>query len=145
LKEVYPLFKHIAWNQIKRFFVYWGWLRLIIRITFFVSIFIIGYYTAKFIMKPFEEYIKPTPQITEIYVHDLKSFDLLILAVGKKESSNNWKAVNGQYIGYFQFGNSAFAARRKIGLDINLLGVDNFLKNKELQVVYFKEYMMLVH
>lgn len=89
--------------------------------------------------------ITKIPDVQYVYFSELKTFEELIMDIGKKESSYNWESQRpgSQYIGWFQFGNLAFEECKKIGLDIDKLCKDNFLKNKELQIVYFKELIKL--
>ena len=63
----------------------------------------------------------------------LKTFEQFILDVGKRESTNNWQAVNGTMLGYFQIKHSTL---KSLGFN---LSKEDYLNNKELQIGVFKQ------
>jgi hypothetical protein len=143
LKGFWPLFKSIFRRKIWRFICYWGWLRFIYRIFIFCFLVSSTYYVTVHYIKPFVSPTSKVIEVKEIYRRNLKSWEEFKLVVGKRESNNNWDTIKGQYHGYFQFGDEAFKACQKTGMNINWWGKDSFLKDSDLQTVYFKALLRL--
>lgn len=99
------------------------------------------------VLKTFGDTDKETQDFVLNYLkhQKMKSFDDFVKVVGFKESSNDWKKVKGQYLGYFQFG---LIALKDIGYDLSKYSINkkrefktNFLNSPELQKKCFIKLM----
>lgn len=77
----------------------------------------------------------------EIYInHQLNEFNRFAHRIGFLESTNNYMAVNGSYIGKYQFGAMALE-----DLGIDYVDRDLFLSNAEFQDRLFYRWIKLLH
>lgn len=151
LKSTYPLFYKIIKIKIFRFFKYRFfsiryWVQFFLRLIVILSLIAIGAGSVYYLVVLAKTQIVKTPDPPKIvYRYDLKPFDDLIKDVGMKEAGDNWRAQRpgSQYIGWFQFGNSAFEACKVKGLNIDLYGRDRFLENKHAQITWFCELILI--
>lgn len=79
--------------------------------------------------------ILPKEKMEQTY---LKPYDEFVKAVGMRESSGRWCVQKGQFLGYFQLGESAF---KDIGVNIKEIGKKNYLNNPKLQKKCFRKWM----
>lgn len=151
LKHIYPLILFIFKKKIYRFIKYrllsiksWFsfFIRLFIVIFILTIIYLISDTTYTIIDKRVINIGNNNEQIVEkiLYRSDLKPYDDFIHSIGESESSNVWDKtrLNSQYIGWFQFGNAAFEECKKLGLDVDKYGKNNFLNNPNAQKLWFE-------
>lgn len=132
----YSLLKHIMRHEIMRFFVY-RWKLLVSRIVMVCVLCVLCYYAFR-VVEPMIIRQNGGTSITEkiVYIKDLRPFSEFVSEVGEHESGNHWNIVSkNSMLGYFQFSKSTL---RGIGIDIDKIGVNTFLKSKDLQIAAFK-------